>query len=137
MPYEFTDFLTTVNKSIDNCVSACEEKFFIYAGLQNGRQCFCGNSHGRYGPAKCSKRCTNNLNEICGDLLRNSVYVTGVNVPGPPSDLNLEVATEHSLKIKWSKPRYTVDDDYITDCKQSIDLKSDCIALDTRFFLLF
>ena len=54
LPYDMKNFQPAVIISIDQCVSSCSEKYFRYAGLQNGTKCFCGNSYGRYGPEKCN-----------------------------------------------------------------------------------
>jgi len=52
-----------------------------YAGVQNGNQCFCGNSYGRYGvksESDCNKKCSGNADQICGGSWRNNVYSTGI-----------------------------------------------------------
>ena len=118
LPYDLENFQPLAVISIDKCVSSCSEKYFRYAGLQNGTKCFCGNSYGRYGPDKCNVRCPNDFQDVCGGELKNSVYETGVRVPGPPSTLKLEKAEENSLKIRWSEPKYSSSlnskDDFIT-----------------------
>merc|ERR1712048_1229307 len=47
-----------------------------YAGTQFYKQCFCGNSFGKYGKAKCSTKCPGNKG-ICGGGWANSVYQIG------------------------------------------------------------
>ena len=102
-------------KTISDCVKDCASKFFIYAALQNAESCFCGNSFGRYGPSnKCRQKCQGAPNEVCGGLDSNSVYLTNVQVPGPPTQLKLEKATETWLSIKWQPPQYSIKD-FITD----------------------
>lgn len=74
-----------------DCVDQCAAKGFLYAGLQNGDLCFCGNTFDKYGRAddsECDIKCrkpdeiiehTNNPFDSCGGRWRNSVYaVTGV-----------------------------------------------------------
>ena len=77
-----------------------------YAGLQNATKCFCGTSFGRYGPGKCSKKCQLNKDQdtlsICGGESSNTVYSTGVKVPGPPSNLHLNQSNENRLSISWT-----------------------------------
>ena len=77
-----------------------------YAGLQNATKCFCGTSFGRYGPGKCTKRCQLNQDQntlsICGGESSNTVYSTGVKVPGPPSNLHLNQSNENRLSISWT-----------------------------------
>ena len=94
------------SQDVNSCVEECTKKYFMFAGLQNAQSCFCGNSHGRYGPAKCRKRCANNDQEVCGDLLANSIYQTDVKVPGPPTNLKLKKATETQLVITWQPPAF-------------------------------
>ena len=51
-------------------------KFF---GLQNGDECYCGNSTNKLVPApsaECNKYCSGSSVEICGGLWRMSVYTT-------------------------------------------------------------
>ena len=51
----------------------------MYAGLQGGRLCFCGNSYGRYGPsAFCHVNCTGNRLTKCGGPESNTVLSTGL-----------------------------------------------------------
>lgn len=65
----------TSGMTTEKCVSLCREKGSAYAATQFGQQCFCGNSYGKYGPAKnCDTKCTGNAAEICGGTWANSVY---------------------------------------------------------------
>ena len=77
-----------------------------YAGLQNATKCFCGTSFGRYGPGECTKKCQLNKDQdtlsICGGESSNTVYSTGVKVPGPPSNLHLNQSNENRLSISWT-----------------------------------
>jgi endothelial-specific receptor tyrosine kinase len=100
--------------SVAHCIEECAKAYFLFAGLQNGNECFCGSKYGYYGPSLCKSRCTQNSDEVCGGSLSNSVYFTGVKVPGPPTSLKLEKATETSLLIKWSSPEEGPKD-FITD----------------------
>ena len=89
-----------------------------FAGLQNGTSCYCGTSFGRYGRGECNKRCHSEKQgsslSICGGEESNTVYSTGVNLPGPPSSLQLTESKETSLSISWepfdpkSRSRYVV-----------------------------
>ena len=72
--------------SVQDCVDQCATKGFLYAGLQNGDLCFCGNDFDKYGRAddlECNIKCrkpdedvtiTNNPFDSCGGRWRNSVY---------------------------------------------------------------
>ncbi|XP_028397741.1 kremen protein 1-like [Dendronephthya gigantea] len=71
-----------------SCVLNCAESGFVYAGLQNGNLCFCGNKYGRYGrvPDKhCNLKClqpvgvqkqsvTDDIFNSCGGKWVNSIY---------------------------------------------------------------
>eukprot|EP00795_Rhopilema_esculentum_P003145 gene3145-1449_t len=63
-----------------NCIQACFASNQAYAGLQAGRQCFCGTSYDRYGidgDSSCSSQCRDSTGMYCGGGWRNSVYKTG------------------------------------------------------------
>ena len=49
---------------------------YLYAGLQWGVECRCGNSgYDRYGNGTgCNLNCNGNASQICGGSLYNSVY---------------------------------------------------------------
>jgi hypothetical protein len=56
------------------CLRTCREGGFKYASRQDGHQCFCGNSYGKYGRARdaeCDKPCRGNSRETCGGFWRN------------------------------------------------------------------
>ena len=71
-----------------SCVLNCAESGFIYAGLQNGNLCYCGNTYGHYGRVPdlhCDLKCldpigiqkqvtTENVYNSCGGKWVNSVY---------------------------------------------------------------
>lgn len=81
-----SDFATllwsrTSNNSASTCITDCLRRANMYAAMQNGTNCYCGNSFGRYGQVpynQCRGRCTETLNEDCGGSLTNAVYATGV-----------------------------------------------------------
>ena len=59
------------------CLRSCADNGFEYAGLQYGSQCFCGNSHGRYGridSGSCNMPCSGNPGLMCGGTWANSVF---------------------------------------------------------------
>ena len=72
--------------TIQDCVDQCADRQFLYAGLQNGDLCFCGNTFDKYGRAddiECDIKCrssdspiekTDNPFESCGGRWRNAVY---------------------------------------------------------------
>ena len=49
---------------------------FPFAAVQNGGECYCDTSYGRYGPASnCDKQCSGDSKLICGGVWAN--YVLG------------------------------------------------------------
>eukprot|EP00906_Rhabdomonas_costata_P030137 RCo042548 len=62
------------------CATLCFSAGYLYAGVQDGTQCFCGNGYGRYGKcsaSKCTKRCTADSTQLCGGSWANYVYYVG------------------------------------------------------------
>ena len=65
----------TYKGSVKLCREFCSG--YIYFGLQDGLECYCGNEFGRYGNApdnECNKTCYKDKNAICGGSLKNSIY---------------------------------------------------------------
>lgn len=61
------------------CVHHCFNKGYYYAGLQSQFKCFCGNSYGRYGPARdCNLSCFPLTRYQCGGKQSNMIYTTGL-----------------------------------------------------------
>ena len=89
---------------IKSCTSTCAQKYFKYAGLQEGHRCFCGGSFGKHGPGQCNTLCDQSRNETCGGESSNSVFSTGFKVPGPPASVELVSKTSRSLYVRWSPP---------------------------------
>jgi hypothetical protein len=78
LPYGAYD---SVDNTIDGCITACAYHHYLYAGAQNGIQCFCGNRYGGNGPSMaCTIPCPGNMAETCGGAYANSVYRTSVPV---------------------------------------------------------
>lgn len=66
--------------TIESCRTACGIRQYYYSGVQNGGQCWCGDSYGLHGTApasECNTKCTENQRETCGGTNRNSVYLVG------------------------------------------------------------
>merc|ERR1712151_1396348 len=62
------------NGSRAKCGATCAKKGMKYFGLQYGKECFCGNSYGKYKKASnCNMKCGNGK-ETCGGTWANSVY---------------------------------------------------------------
>jgi hypothetical protein len=77
LPY-FAGHLDVNGKT--NCIQACFNNGYQYAGTQNATECWCGNSYGSHGVDTngCKMPCAGNTAEICGGPGRNSVYDVNV-----------------------------------------------------------
>lgn len=67
--------------TVDSCTSGCAELGYLYAGLQDGNQCFCGNSYGSYGQASsgsCWMTCTGDGSQNCGGSYANYILTATV-----------------------------------------------------------
>ncbi|XP_070552196.1 C-type mannose receptor 2-like isoform X2 [Ptychodera flava] len=83
LPYEQTDLVSS-EMTREDCIYSCLTGDFLYAALQNGKMCFCGNTFGRYGMvdgAECDALCMGNSGPLCGGSLRNSIFATGKSPP--------------------------------------------------------
>ncbi|CAH1796402.1 unnamed protein product [Owenia fusiformis] len=63
------------------CVNHCFNKGYVFAGLQRGSYCYCGNDYGKYGPApasQCNYRCSGNSRSTCGGAAANTIFNTGL-----------------------------------------------------------
>ncbi|XP_071807542.1 uncharacterized protein [Asterias amurensis] len=91
------------NMSVTNCARLCSRQNKVYAGLQAGRQCFCGlesASYERHGretdETRCKSNCSGDVTQSCGNDLRMEVYEIGCtplaslpqNTTVSPSDKN-------------------------------------------------
>ncbi|XP_046543699.1 uncharacterized protein LOC124253889 [Haliotis rubra] len=88
-----------------SCIHHCYLKGYFYAGIQNGYECFCGNSYGKYGPAaNCSMPCFPHPEMKCGGPLANYVHSTG---------LSFEKVCQDGWK-SYKDDCYQVNDQYVT-----------------------
>lgn len=76
----FTSFKTSNSPSI--CVELCLQSGYPYAGVQYGRECFCGfdapPSSAKLPDSSCNMKCLDNAKEICGGYFAMNVYETGI-----------------------------------------------------------
>ena len=73
--------MTSELLTVELCVDTCRGRGFLFAGLEEGNQCFCGNSVGRYGtadPSTCNSTCAGNVNQACGGYWRLDVLFIGM-----------------------------------------------------------
>jgi hypothetical protein len=75
LPLCATKFMTTDNP-IAECGGRCLS--FTYFALENGHECRCGNSFGKYGKASsahaCDTPCSKDPNVMCGGSYFENVY---------------------------------------------------------------
>lgn len=69
--------------SIEHCINFCTAEGYVFAGVQNGPQCFCGNMfpkdppHPKVSEDDCNTPCRGNPSQMCGGFWRMNVYETG------------------------------------------------------------
>jgi hypothetical protein len=68
-------FIERPNMTVGMCTAHCARSGYTYAGIQDGEQCFCGNSYGRYSASNaCNLGCNGNPSERCGGVWANGVF---------------------------------------------------------------
>ena len=69
---------TSSSMTIEKCRDHCYRRKYKYAGLEVGRECFCGNTMPgmRVGSASCSTKCAGNSAQRCGATWKISVFNT-------------------------------------------------------------
>ncbi|EFQ34788.1 WSC domain-containing protein [Colletotrichum graminicola M1.001] len=79
------------NVRVSDCTTACAAQGFPYAGLEFGKECFCGASIQNGGapiPAKsCNMVCTADKSQYCGGAAAINIYKSSKPVTGGPSTL--------------------------------------------------
>ncbi len=65
------------------CWEHCASHNQRYGALQNGAECYCGNSnhnyskHGKVDDSECNTPCSGNSSEVCGGAWRSNVFDLG------------------------------------------------------------
>lgn len=63
---------------VRSCVDTCLQKGFLYAGVEYGEECYCGNtiqnSNTPTSPSACNMPCTGNKTELCGGSNAINLY---------------------------------------------------------------
>ncbi|KAJ7357682.1 Kremen protein 1 [Desmophyllum pertusum] len=73
--------------SKQDCVDQCGDKGFLYAGLQNGDLCFCGNTYDEYGRAddkECNIKCRTRMFRLNTLITSSSRVAEGGGMPYTP-----------------------------------------------------
>ncbi len=74
------DYLGTSYATIESCKEAARARGHVYAGLQQGNQCYGGSNllYTKVDDSECSVPCAGNPGQLCGGNWRNSAYATGI-----------------------------------------------------------
>lgn len=62
---------------VESCTNLCQQQGFQYAGVEYGRECYCGNqilAPGAPASSGCNMACTGNSKELCGGASRMNLY---------------------------------------------------------------
>ncbi|KAH9172378.1 WSC domain-containing protein [Lactarius sanguifluus] len=63
-----------------SCRIFCSNRHYVYAGLENGEDCYCGNDKPKsveiVSPDKCNVKCTGDSSESCGGSSYLDLYWT-------------------------------------------------------------
>ncbi|ESO95476.1 hypothetical protein LOTGIDRAFT_160629 [Lottia gigantea] len=85
LSFQMVRYFTSMTREL--CVARCQRLGYVYAGLQKGDECRCGNNFGKHGadPTGCTKPCSGAKEIMCGGNLRSDVFATGNPLPPEPA----------------------------------------------------
>nr|XP_012135044.1 PREDICTED: putative tyrosine-protein kinase Wsck [Megachile rotundata] len=90
------------------CIKECHSRYYMFAGLMNGQQCFCGSKYGRKGLSNsCVDPCPTDPSNYCGSQEAMSIYSTGQKGPSPPRSAQITHNGHNNLQITWEPPNIT------------------------------
>ena len=99
-----TRILTHVTVPAD-CIKECRSHYYMFAGLMNGQQCFCGSKYGRKGlSTSCIVPCSSDPSNYCGSQDAMSIYSSGHKGPSPPRSAQISHNGYNNLHITWEPP---------------------------------
>ncbi|XP_058795351.1 putative inactive tyrosine-protein kinase Wsck [Phymastichus coffea] len=91
--------------SPEECIRECKARYFIFSGLMNGHQCYCGSHYGKNGPSdECKDPCIDDSSITCGSNDAINVYSTGQKGPSPPRRVSVSKYGQDFLKVIWQLP---------------------------------
>lgn len=71
--------LSTTNLTVDECLFACKDGGYSFAGVEYGQECYCGVVLGNgtlpVDSSRCNLKCTGDSSEICGGRSTLNLYV--------------------------------------------------------------
>ncbi|KAK0173517.1 hypothetical protein PV328_006702 [Microctonus aethiopoides] len=87
------------------CIAECKSRYFMYAALMKGEQCYCMSKYGRDGISNgCTNPCSGDGKAFCGSHDSMSVYSTDQKGPSPPRGLEVTENKQTSLRVMWKPP---------------------------------
>ncbi|XP_003425579.1 putative tyrosine-protein kinase Wsck isoform X2 [Nasonia vitripennis] len=87
------------------CVRECKARYYVFSGLMNGHQCYCGSQYGKFGPSdSCKTPCIEDPSVFCGSDEAINVYSTGQKGPSPPRRVSIDNYKQDSLEVIWQPP---------------------------------
>ncbi|KAI9443578.1 WSC domain-containing protein [Lactarius indigo] len=91
-------FKDSAHLTVESCVEFCNHRKYLYAGVENGEDCYCGNylaESAKIGlPPECSVKCPGNSDEICGAGHHLNLHWSGA---GPAPIIFPDVGDWHFL----------------------------------------
>ncbi|KAJ4476089.1 hypothetical protein C8J55DRAFT_578338, partial [Lentinula edodes] len=91
-----------------SCTAACQTENFVFAGLENGQECWCGSTLGstsiHVGDDDCRAVCTSD-HSYCGAANRLAVYqFTASGTPPPTTTCASESISNFNLLANFKNP---------------------------------
>ncbi|KAI9436641.1 WSC domain-containing protein [Lactarius indigo] len=77
------------NMTVENCARFCDSGNYIYAGVEDGKDCHCGNittvGATSAPPGDCNSPCVGDISETCGGTDHLNLYWSGATPPPQPT----------------------------------------------------
>eukprot|EP01059_Diplonema_ambulator_P023185 TRINITY_DN385_c0_g1_i13.p2 TRINITY_DN385_c0_g1~~TRINITY_DN385_c0_g1_i13.p2 ORF type:complete len:201 (+),score=67.25 TRINITY_DN385_c0_g1_i13:1833-2435(+) len=112
---------TSAGNTVEECTSVCEFNGYLYAGMEYGNQCWCGDALPveRVVSSECNMACSGAPSQTCGNGYRESVYLLNGTVWAVPAHKYEGCYTDSSTDR--ALPTWGFDDDVCT--------VEECVAL--------
>ncbi|RDB16324.1 hypothetical protein Hypma_003017 [Hypsizygus marmoreus] len=79
-----------VGMTVESCIAFCDDLGFVWAGVEYGKECYCGNLVAYGNPtflAECNQPCTGNPAQSCGAAFRMNLFWKGILPPSSPATI--------------------------------------------------
>lgn len=87
-----------------DCIEQCHLRDYMFAGLRNGQECYCGSKFGRNSLSDTCNACNFDASKFCGGQEAVSIYSTGQIGPSRPRSIQIISQSPDSLLITWQPP---------------------------------